>query len=69
MSRPVKLVKRYNADNTLSILARGRVQIRLQLGDHSAAEHFARGWFGEHPIRWGRAQFRRKLHHAIGGGK
>jgi hypothetical protein len=57
--RPAVLVKRYNANQTLSILARGRVQITFKLGDHSSADHFAKGWFGDHPVRWGRAQFRR----------
>lgn len=57
--KPAVLVKRYNADNSLSILAHGRVHTRLELGHHSAADAFAKGWFGDHPVRWGRAQFRR----------
>jgi hypothetical protein len=58
--KPVSLTKRYNADNSLSILARGRVLTRIRLGHHDSAEAFAQGWFGDHPIKWGRPQFRLK---------
>lgn len=59
MAKPT-LTKRYNADNTLSILCRGRVVEKFPLGCHSYADAFAKGWFGDEPIRWGRPQFRRR---------
>jgi hypothetical protein len=51
------LTKRYNADQTLTILCRGRVVIKFGLGDHRRADDFAKGWFGDDPIRWGKTQF------------
>jgi len=58
MKKPITLTRRYNADGSLSLCARGRVQIRLPLGRHSDAEIFAIGWFGEgQPQKWGRARF------------
>lgn len=58
MARQIALVRRYNADGSLSILARGLVMIRFELGWHSSAEPFARGWFGDGPVKWGKPQFR-----------
>lgn len=56
--KPSALTRRYNGDNTLSLLCRGRVVIKFKLGNHGDAEHFAAGWFGEHEQKWGRPQFR-----------
>jgi hypothetical protein len=54
----IKLTKRYNADNTLSVLARGRVVLKCKLGWHSDADTFAIGWYGDNPVVWNRPQFR-----------
>jgi len=56
--KPKTLVRRYNADGTLSLLYRGRVVRKFKLGFHSDAELFAKGWFRDGPQAWGRSQFR-----------
>lgn len=50
------LTKRWNADNTISLLSRGKVV--LSRVDSRSAEAFAEGWFGDKKPRWGRQQFR-----------
>ncbi len=52
------LTKRFNADNSLSLLSGGRVQVRFELGRHSNADDFAKGWYGDEEVRWGVPQFR-----------
>lgn len=53
--RPSLLIKRWNKDLSISLIARGRVVFRAK--DTDSIEAFCRGWFGDRPHTFGRTQF------------
>ncbi|UUV43260.1 hypothetical protein RCCWILLIS_88 [Rhodobacter phage RcCWillis] len=56
--KPAKLSKRWNADGSITLYCRGRKVERFTGSSASeSVKHFAAGWYGDHPIRWGKSKF------------
>ena len=56
--KPQMLTKRYNKDGSISLLCRGRVVQKFKLGayTHLSVLSFCQGWYGDHPMIFGRTQ-------------
>lgn len=55
MKKQLRLTKRYNVDNSISLICRGRV---IHRGNKESIENFAIGFFGGKAPCWGRPQFK-----------
>ena len=56
--KPLKLSKRWNADGSITLMCCGRKVTRFS-GPFAleSVNHFAAGWYGDHPILWAKSKF------------